>query len=110
MKIKAFFKNGKSSILNGLQKFKLLFFRWKYKIGVFLKKYGGTIVILGISFALSFIMYKKMIGISNKDYDYKKVLEILLTINGVFSAILITYLFNRITWKKDRKLDLLMRA
>ncbi len=34
----------------------------------------------------------------------------ILTVNGVFSAILITYLFTRITWAKERKLDKLNEA
>jgi len=39
------------------------------------------------------------------DFYPRKTLSDLLTINSVFSAILITYLFSRITWTKDRKLD-----
>ncbi len=38
--------------------------------------------------------------------DAGATLRNLLTINGIFSAILITYLFTRITWSKDRKLEL----
>ncbi|MEQ9097527.1 MAG: hypothetical protein RIF36_00740 [Imperialibacter sp.] len=38
-------------------------------------------------------------------FDHKSILSNLLTVNGVFSAILITYLFTRITWAKDRKLE-----
>lgn len=39
-------------------------------------------------------------------FDKGATLTNLLTINGIFSAILITYLFTRITWSKDRKLEL----
>lgn len=38
------------------------------------------------------------------------ILTNLLTINAIFSAILITYLFSRITWSKDRKLETLKEA
>ncbi len=42
--------------------------------------------------------------------DSKFVLSNILTVNGVFSAILITYLFSRITWSKERKLETLKEA
>lgn len=42
--------------------------------------------------------------------DTKSTLTNLLTVNGVFSAILITYLFSRITWSKERKLETLREA
>lgn len=38
-------------------------------------------------------------------FDTGNTLTNLLTVNGVFSAILITYLFSRITWSKERKLE-----
>ncbi len=42
----------------------------------------------------------------NPSYSvYNHLLQYLLTVNGIFSAILITYLFTRITWTKDRKLE-----
>ena len=37
--------------------------------------------------------------------DTNSTLSNLLTVNAVFSAILITYLFSRITWSKERKLE-----
>lgn len=45
-----------------------------------------------------------------KAIDTNSVLTNLLTVNAVFSAILITYLFSRITWSKDRKLETLKEA
>ncbi len=44
------------------------------------------------------------------DLDAKSILTNLLTVNGVFSAILITYLFSRITWFMDRKLEIMKEA
>jgi hypothetical protein len=41
---------------------------------------------------------------------HKKNLGNILTANGVFAAILITYLFNRVTWTKERKLDIYNKA
>ncbi|GAL87406.1 hypothetical protein MYP_4636 [Sporocytophaga myxococcoides] len=45
-----------------------------------------------------------------KTVDANSILTNLLTVNAVFSAILITYLFSRITWSKDRKLETLNEA
>lgn len=45
-----------------------------------------------------------------KTIDTNSVLTNLLTVNAVFSAILITYLFSRITWSKERKLETLKEA
>ena len=45
-----------------------------------------------------------------QNFDSISVLTNLLTVNAVFSAILITYLFSRITWSKERKLETLKEA
>ena len=45
-----------------------------------------------------------------KTIDTSSTLTNLLTANGVFSAILITYLFSRITWSKERKLEIFKTA
>ncbi len=45
-----------------------------------------------------------------KTVDSKSILTNLLTVNAVFSAILITYLFSRITWSKERKLETLKES
>jgi hypothetical protein len=42
--------------------------------------------------------------------EVNTILSNLLVINGVFSAILLTYLFSRITWSKDRKYEALKDA
>lgn len=45
-----------------------------------------------------------------KTIDESNTLTNLLTVNGIFSAILITYLFSRITWSKERKLEIFKEA
>ncbi|OFX39080.1 MAG: hypothetical protein A2X08_03790 [Bacteroidetes bacterium GWA2_32_17] len=45
-----------------------------------------------------------------KTFDTNNTLTNLLTVNAVFSAILITYLFSRITWSKERKLEVYKEA
>lgn len=45
-----------------------------------------------------------------KSLDTEATLSNLLTVNAVFSAILITYLFTRVTWLKDKKSNILREA
>jgi hypothetical protein len=47
---------------------------------------------------------------SFKNFDAEETMTNLLTVNAVFSAILISYLFSRITWSKDRKLEIYKEA
>jgi hypothetical protein len=57
------------------------------------------------SILLGFFVFK-IIEIKNVTYGRtSSIISSILTINGVFSAILITYLFTRIPWIKDRKLE-----
>lgn len=43
--------------------------------------------------------------LNNKHINANKILELVLTINGLFSAILITYFFSNIAWTKSLKLE-----
>lgn len=45
-----------------------------------------------------------------KNFEAFETMTNLLTVNAVFSAILISYLFSRITWSKDRKLEIYKEA
>ena len=62
-----------------------------------------NIILISLSGGVAYLVYKQLK--SNTTFDTQVTLTNLLTINGVFSAILITYLFTRITWSKDRKLE-----
>ncbi len=41
-----------------------------------------------------------------KSFNSKDIIITLITINGIFSAILMTHLFSRVAWTKSRKLEL----
>lgn len=60
-------------------------------------------LLIVISSTIAYLIYRQLTH--TKSFDTQNTLTNLLTINGVFSAILITYLFTRITWSKDRKLE-----
>jgi hypothetical protein len=45
-----------------------------------------------------------------RKFDPNSVLSNLLVINGVFSAVLMTYLFSRVGWMKERKEDMVKEA
>lgn len=66
----------------------------------------GEILLVLIGIAIGLIIYynlsKRKLSFTNAN----TILTSILTINSVFSAILITYLFTRITWTKDRKLEI----
>lgn len=68
------------------------------------------IFILLISVALSVTVFLVLESKCFKTIDEPNMLTILLTVNGIFSAILITYLFSRITWSKERKLEIFKEA
>ena len=63
-----------------------------------------------LCFGLSTIIFWILNSQPIEAADTKSVLTNILTVNGIFSAILISYLFSRITWAKERKLDLCHRA
>jgi hypothetical protein len=65
----------------------------------------GNILLILISTIIGFIIFSRII-INKITFENASTLTSnILTINGIFSAILITYLFTRITWTKDRKLE-----
>lgn len=64
------------------------------------------ISVLIICFLLSSSVFLVLKCNCFKTFDTTNTLTNLLTVNGVFSAILITYLFSRITWSKERKLEI----
>jgi len=43
-------------------------------------------------------------------FNLNDTLQLILTVNGLFSAILITHFFNRISWIKDQKKDLIQES
>lgn len=63
------------------------------------------ILILIICIFLSLTVFLVLKSKCFTTFDISSTLTNLLTVNGVFSAILITYLFSRITWSKERKLE-----
>lgn len=76
----------------------------------FIKINGGDTFLIVLCLGISYILFTVIKKDTGTDIDFKKILEIILTINGAFSAILITYLFNRVSWKKERKLELYNEA
>jgi len=69
-----------------------------------------NIAIILICCLISTFVFYQLSKNSFKSFAATTTLTNLLTVNGVFSAILITYLFSRITWTKDRKLELFKEA
>lgn len=66
----------------------------------------GEIVLVLMGFGIGISIYH-FIDKSKLSFPVvNTIISSILTINGVFSAILITYLFTRITWAKDRKLEI----
>ncbi len=66
------------------------------------------IIVVCIKISLAIFLFLKTQCF--KTIDTNSTLTNLLTVNGVFSAILITYLFSRITWSKERKLEIFKDA
>lgn len=64
------------------------------------------ILVLSICISLSLIVFFVLKYKCFNSFNAENALTNLLTVNGVFSAILITYLFSRITWSKERKLEI----
>jgi len=91
MNIVKVFRATKNWIRQGLQLLKVL--PW------------GEIAALFVSSFFAFLVFHQLKTTCFKTFDATSVLTNLMTINGVFSAILITYLFSRVTWTKDRKLE-----
>lgn len=83
--------------INHLKKYIKVLFR-KINLGNFLLIVTGILTGIFIFQQID----KERLTFSNVN----SIISSILTINGVFSAILITYLFTRITWTKDRKLEI----
>jgi hypothetical protein len=64
------------------------------------------ILVISICITLSLTVFQLLKSKCFSTIDSSNILTNLLTVNGVFSAILITYLFSRITWSKERKLEI----
>jgi len=86
---------------------KLTFRRLYYRMQGF--PWGNAAILIICGLLASFVFYQ-LNSTSFEAFDTTATLTNLLTVNGVFSAILITYLFSRIIWTKDRKLELLREA
>lgn len=86
---------------------KLILRRLSYKIKV-LPWINMTIIL--ICCLISTFVFYQLNKNSFNSFDATTTLTNLLTVNGVFSAILITYLFSRVTWTKDRKQELFKEA
>jgi len=76
----------------------------KYKKGLCLTdSWDWTFILLTIiSIELTAFIFVYLFN-SQNEINSKDSLELILTINGLFSAILITYFFNRISWILDTK-------
>lgn len=64
------------------------------------------IAIFLVSVGIGLLVFKKTQTGYLKSFDPNSVLTNLLTINGVFSAVLMTFLFSRLSWVKERKLEI----
>src|SRR6185312_754396 len=58
-----------------------------------------------LSVGMGWLVFHKVQEKYIKTFDPGLVLSNLLVINGVFSAVLMTFLFSRIAWSKDRKYE-----
>lgn len=88
-------------------KFKILIRKLVYKTKQM--PWGHFVVIIFCALISWLVFYLLKLDFF-KSLDTKSTLTNLLTVNGVFSAILITYLFSRITWSKERKLEIFREA
>lgn len=70
----------------------------------------GHVIVIIICLLISATVFYVLQLNSFKTVDTNSTLSNLLTVNAVFSAILITYLFSRITWSKERKLEIYKEA
>lgn len=72
-----------------------LYYRTIYE----LESWNWTMILLGIiSIQLTILLFVTLNNRSSEPEFTKNSLELILTINGLFSAILVTYFFNRISW------------
>lgn len=70
----------------------------------YLKRLNWTMLFLGIiSILLADNIFDTLSNNSNKSFNSHDSLELILTINGLFSAILVTYFFNRVSWILESK-------
>jgi hypothetical protein len=76
---------------------------WHFSAFKRLPWWHGIVMLFCIVLSITVFLILK--SKSFKTIDTNSTLTNLLTVNGVFSAILITYLFSRITWLKERKLE-----
>lgn len=91
-------------------KFKTLYFFFAREFYKIIALPWGHFLVLLISIFLSLFVFYFLQMNWFATVDTIATLTNLLTINAVFSAILITYLFSRITWVKERKLELFNEA
>jgi hypothetical protein len=68
------------------------------------------LVFLSLAFVVGLSVYHSVKVGHLKKFDPNSVLSNLLVINGVFSAVLMTYLFSRVGWVKEQKHDMLKEA
>jgi hypothetical protein len=75
-----------------------------YRIFYELKSWDWNMILLGIvSIELSIYLFVTLYNKTTKIDFTKDSLELVLTINGLFSAILVTYFFNRVSWILNHK-------
>ena len=74
---------------------------WLYKI----KKNWESLLSISLSLILGWLVFGFLSLKRYESFDTTATLSNILTTNGVFSAILITYLFSRTSWIQERKLD-----
>lgn len=63
-------------------------------------------IIVAFALCLSVLTFYGLTIFNPTEFDGGKILTNLLTVNGVFSAILISYLLSRVSWTQERKLEL----
>jgi hypothetical protein len=63
------------------------------------------VVLLLLSIGVGLLVYRKDQAGYLRKFDPNSVLSNLLVVNGVFSAVLMTFLFSRISWMKERKFE-----
>lgn len=74
------------------------------------RRLWSEIILLIICVILSSILFCNFQTLSFNTSESFSILTSILTVNGVFSAILITYLFSRITWDRDKKIEHFKKA
>jgi hypothetical protein len=80
------------------------------KVVEFSRDNKANLIVGLISTFISAVLALVLLKTQTSTFDTSAVLTNLLTINGIISAVLITYLFSRIMWTNERKLEVCNEA